>query len=152
MDNLRTKIRLNIAFCPDLKLCLSPITFPYSMLISWVVLEWTEELTAAFDWLGLTWHHKQDGSTCTQLLVASLKLPVTWQWDKRFILISCYLVWNKHGGPENANSLQVMNASLCMCHPLSHSITKSARWLRLWRNAFLQAPVCNTQSEMHTFS
>lgn len=84
-----------------------------------------------------------------QLLVASLevyrlkKSTVTlWQMfhSLHFLLISCYLFWNKHRGAQKANRPPVKNTSICICHPLSHSVTKPARWLHLREGNFHKRP------------
>lgn len=80
-----------------------------------------------------------------QLLLASLEVHrlkkrtmTLWQMfhSLHYLLISCYLLWNKHRGSRKANRPPVKNTSICICHPLSHSITKPARWLRLREGIF----------------
>lgn len=71
-------------------------------------------------------------SSIGQLLVTSLEVHkkkstrTPWQMfhSLHFLLISCYLLWNKHGGSQKANRPPVKNTSICICHPLSHSIAK----------------------------
>lgn len=98
------------------------------------------------------WQHPLDSfcRRCTTSKKKKKKSTVTlWQMFRslHFLLISCYLLWNKHGGPRKANRPPVKNTSICISQ---HH--KACQMAAPSRGKFPQTAVCSTQSGKRSFS
>lgn len=154
-DKLRWSRESSSHFCPDVKLFAS-FRHLFSSIHFCAVSECHgDRLSPAWNWLGFI-HHKQDGSTRWTAFAGDAppqkkkKSTVTpWQMFRslHFLLISCYLLWNKHGGPRKANRPPVKNTSICISQ---HH--KACQMAAPSRGKFPQTAVCSTQSGKRTFS